>query len=203
MFQYNEESAMKAGGVVRENGAYHGVITDAIYKRANSGSAGLELTLETQDGSEFKYLTLWYKKADNTEIKGGASMINAIMGIMGLQQLSEQQVGLDNNQKPLYQAPEMIGKGIGFVLQKVLYTKNDGSDGYKFEIRLPFNPQTKQTLKEFKQNIAPAMVERIVSTLVDKDERNNQGAMPSPANNGFNNQAPQQQPTSFDDDIGF
>lgn len=226
MFTYNQESAIKAGGTIRENGAYIGKITDADYKKANSGSLGLELTLETNDGAEFKYLTLWYQKADGAEIKGGSSMISAIMGIVGLNNLTQKQVGIDQQtQAPIFCAPELIGQQIGFLLQKTLYTKNNGEEGYKFEIRLPFDAQTGQTLKEKLNNQQPEMVKRMESTLKDKDERqqNNQSApaqfgqpapqgFQQPQQGGFQQQAPSQPQggrvgnvgfDDFDDDIKF
>lgn len=172
MFQYNQESAMKAGGVVRESGAYLGKITEAVYGASEQkGTQYLELTFEAQDGGEFKYLTLYYRKQDGTEVKGGASMINAIMGITGLNNLSMQQVA----GTPYSIAPELVGKPIGLILQKVLYTKNnpERSDGYKFEIRLPFDSVSRQTLKEKIEGKNPEMVNKIVSTLKDKDDRTN------------------------------
>lgn len=198
-FTYNQDSAMKAGGTAKENGAYLGHIKSADYKRANSGSSGLEITFETKDGSEFNYLTLWYQKQDGSEIKGGSSMINAIMGITQTQSLSEKQVGVDQQtQQPIFTAPELTGKDVGFVLQKVLYTKNDGSDGYKFEIRLPFNMQTRQTLKEQVSNAQPGMVDRILATLKDKDERKSQGPMNAPTQQfGQITGQPAPQPTGF------
>ena len=189
-FNYNQDSGMKAGGVIRETGAYTGVISSADYKRANTGSVGLELSLTTKDGAEFNYLTLYYQKKDGTEIKGGASMINAIMGLTGVNQLSEKMTGVNQQTNAQeFCAPELEGQGIGFLLQKVLYTKNNGEDGYKFEIRLPFDPTTRQTLKEKLSNQAPEMVDRMASTLADKDERTKQAPMQS---GGFGQQAPQQ-----------
>lgn len=221
-FQYDQNSAMKAGGTAKETGAYVGHIATAEYKRANTGSAGLELSFKTQDGSEFNYIKLWYQKADGTEIKGGSSMINAIMGLTNVQQLSEKQVGVDQQtQKPIFTAPELIGKDVGLLLQKVWYTKDDGSDGYKFEIRLPFNPGTKQTLKEQINNAPAEMLNRMLSTMKDKDDRNqngapntgslgnHQGGFAGQQQGGFNNPPPApQQPQGggfddFDDDVGF
>lgn len=178
MFQYDQESAMKAGGVSRESGDYVGVIKHAIYGASpGKGTKFLELTFETDDGTEFKFLTLYYQKADGTPVKGGASMINAIMGLTKVQRLSEQKVPVANQ----IIAPELEGKRVGMVLQKVLYTKNDGSESFKFEIRLPFSAKTRQTLKEGVNNEQPVMVDRVLSTLQDKDERQSSGSTQPPA----------------------
>lgn len=196
MFQYDQESAMKAGGTAKEGGAYVGSITEAVYKRANTGSVGLELSFKSDDGGEFNYLTLWFKKQDNTPIKGGSSVISAILGLTGLNGISDKQTGTDSNGKPIHSAPELFSKRVGLLLQKVWYTKNDGQDGYKFEIRLPFDPQTRQTLKEKVEQTQPAMVDRMLSTLSDKDDRN-QGQSQSPSSGGFGQQPAQNQGGGF------
>lgn len=187
-FTYNQDSAMKAGGAVRESGAYVGSITLAQYgASAQKGTKFLELTFTADDGTEFKFLTLYYEKADGTEVKGGSSMISAIMGLSKVGQLSEQVVPVAG----VTVAPELEGKRIGMVLQKVLYTKNDGTDGFKFEIRFPFSAQTRQTLKEGINNESPTMVDRVVDTLKDKDERQGAGSTQPPAQS-FGQNPPQQ-----------
>jgi hypothetical protein len=45
--------------------------------------------------------------------------------------------------------PALEGKRAGFFLQKVLTTKQDGSDSYKFEVRHIFQPGSRLTYKEY------------------------------------------------------
>lgn len=66
---------------------------------------------------------------------------------------------------------ELEGKPIGFVLQKVLYTKNDGGDGYRFEIRQAFGANTRKTYKEAIDGTPAEAVDKLVASLTDRDER--------------------------------
>ncbi|MEG2114637.1 MAG: DUF669 domain-containing protein, partial [Hafnia sp.] len=68
-------------------------------------------------------------------------------------------------------APEFTGKKIGLLLQKILTSKQDGSDSYKFEVKLAFLPQTKQTLKEAAGRDPAVTVDQYAASLTVKDER--------------------------------
>lgn len=192
MFQYNQESAMKAGGTAPISGPYEGQIVSAIWGESElKKTKYLELSFEADNGVEFKFLKLYFQKADGTEVKGGASMINAIMGLTQVQNLSVRPIQGTNDSE----APELIKKRIGLVMQKRLYTKNDNSEGYAFEIKIPFMCGTKQTLKEALSNSQPQTVDLIVSNLQDIDDRNTQGATSQPST--FGQQPPQQQQGGF------
>lgn len=188
IFTLDQNAAIKAGGgeYISETGYYFGQIDSAEYVTAGTGTFGLELSIST-DGGKANYLTMYYAKSDNTPINGGSNMIQAIMALTGCQSLTMMQQ--NTPQGPVNIAPELTGKQIGFVLQKVLYTKGDGSEGHKFQIVTVANQQN-QTAKEMLEKKQPAKVESILSTLKDKDERKpvNQNA-PSggynPANNNF------------------
>jgi len=93
-------------------------------------------------------------------------MVHAIMGCAGVKQLTNQMKAVNQ-----YVAPEFAGKKVGLVLQKVLRSKNDGSDTYGLEIRLPFIAQTRQTLQEKAEGKPAETVDRMASGLKDKDER--------------------------------
>jgi hypothetical protein len=53
-----------------------------------------------------------------------------------------------------WHCPALVGKKVGLFLQKVLYTKGDGTDGYKFEVRHVFQlrvalmPNTAKTKRQ-------------------------------------------------------
>lgn len=68
-------------------------------------------------------------------------------------------------------APEFAGKRVGLVIQKVLSKKDDGSDTYKFDIRMPFIAETRQTLQERHERKNAETVDKMISTLKDKDDR--------------------------------
>lgn len=175
VFSYNEESAIRAGGsdFVSEGGAHVCTIEQAKWIKANSGSKGLELSVKTQNGQKANYLSMYFQKADGTEIKSGMSCINAIMFFLKLGNLSMQQQSMPSGVENI--CPELTGKTIGLFLQKVLYTKNNGGDGYRFDIRAPYNAADMRTVKEIKENKPAQTIQNWVNSYSDKDDRNQGG----------------------------
>ena len=168
IFQYDQESALTSGAsnYITEGGPHVGVIAEAKYVFGKNGkqSAGLEFTLSTDSG-EAKYLSVWYQKADGTANQYGYALIQSMMGLCKLKTLTKQAKG------DYSIAPEFTGKQIGLLLQKILTSKMDGSDSYKFEIKLAFLPQTKQTLKEAIGREPAVVVDQWAASLTVKDER--------------------------------
>lgn len=172
-FQYDQAVAVTSGAsnYITDGGAYSGQIVEAKYVFGKNGkqSAGLEFTFQSDAGSEAKYLSVWYQKADSTVNQYGYALIQSMMGLCRLATLSQQSKGD-------YQiAPEFTGKKIGLLMQKILTTKNDGSDSYKFEIKLAFLPATRQTLKEAIDKSPAVAVDNWASSLTVKDERRKGG----------------------------
>ena len=168
IFQYDQDSALTSGAsnYITEGGAYAGTIVEAkyVFGKAPKQSAGLEFTLSTDHG-EARYLSVWYQKADGTVNQYGYSLVQSMMGLCKLNTLSQQQKGEYSI------APEFTGKQIGLLLQKILTSKMDGSDSYKFEIKLAFLPQTRQTLKEALGREPAVVVDQWAASLAVKDER--------------------------------
>lgn len=171
MFSYNQEEAVSAGvsNFITESNAYAGKIVSAQWVVANTGTKGIEFTFESSEGLKANYLTIYYQKSDGS-ILSGSKMLNAIMGCTKTTNLTSKGVNNQNGDTD-YFCPELQGKDIGFILQKSLYTKRSGEDGYKFEIRIPFIPQTGKTLAEQLSGKDAVVVNKILSTLTDKDER--------------------------------
>lgn len=208
VLQYDQNEGMKAGGgdFVTEGGPYVCQITEAKYTKARTGTQGIEFSIKTQDGLSARFITVYYKKGDGEIVKGGHSLLQAMMGLLKIQGISSNQ-GQDGESY----CPEFQGKKIGLFLQKKLYTKNDGQDGYKFEISVPFNIQDRRTLRELIDNKPAQTIERMEASYSDKDERGQNaqamggtgtaasyGGYPEasgqPQGQGFDN---------FDDDIPF
>ena len=176
MFQYNQEKARLAGesGFISQTGAYVGKITSAKWTKAKgSYAAALELSFEDINGLKANFLSLWHTKSDGQPNPFAQQHIQAIMGLTGVQQLTAVPQGEE------YICSELLNKPIGFILQKILFTKQDGSDGFKFEIVVSSHAQTGQTLKEKIEGKAAERVRKLMETLKDKDERNHQAA-PTP-----------------------
>ena len=169
---FNQELAEKSGGsdFLQTGGAHVCTITLAkCIQSQQKGTQGVEFSITTEDGAKANYLTAYYAKSDGTPIGSGQSLLNALMGFLGISAISyvQQSVGSE-----LFNVvPEFTDKKVGFFLEKVLYTKNDESDGYRFNIRCPFDPQTKQTFKEKAQNKPAQSISRMIEGYKDKDER--------------------------------
>ncbi|WP_369788359.1 DUF669 domain-containing protein [Rouxiella sp. WC2420] len=168
IFTYNQEQALSAGqsGFINESGAYIFTITEAKCMTSSGGAKSIELSVEADDGRKANYLNVYTEKKDKTPNQFGINMINAIMGCTSVNSLT--MVMKDIN---THLVPELIGKRVGFVLQKTLKSKQDGSDTYNFDIRIPFIAQTNQTLQEKIDGKPAETIAKIASTLKDKDER--------------------------------
>lgn len=167
-FTYNQEAALAAGqgGFITESGAYVVTILEAKYMTSKSGAESIEFSVETEDGKKANYINIYCQKKDKTPNMYGINMINAVMGCIGVQQLTTKMIDVHT-----HLAPELIGQRIGLVLQKTLKTKSDGKKTYSLGIMLPFVAQTRQTLEEKIKNLPAQAIDKQVATLQDKDER--------------------------------
>lgn len=167
-FTYNQEAALAAvqGGFITESGAYVVTILEAKYMTSQSGAESIEFSVETEDGKKANYINIYCQKKDKTPNKYGINMINAIMGCIGVPQLTTKMIDAHT-----HLAPELTDQRVGLVLQKTLKTKSDGKDTYRLDILLPFVAQTRQTLEEKIKNLPAQAIDKQVATLQDKDER--------------------------------
>ena len=191
MFQFSQDAAMasRESFGITESGAYVGKLSAKYVQGSNgSKSAGIEFSLECDQG-KLNYLTAWYQKKDGTCNTTGYNLVNAMMGLLKLQTLTSKQVGED------WVCPEFEGKQLGLVVQKELFTKNDGSEGYKFEIVMPFSAQSRKTLKEAMANAPTTAVDRMIPLLKTKDSRNK--------SQGLSQHSPQANEPQWDSDMPF
>ena len=192
VMQYSAEAAAKAGGgdYINEGGPYVGKIKEAKYVTAKTHSQGIEFSFESKDGLKANYISVYYAKAPAAQgqqgepIKGGVSTLNAIMGVLGLKQITAIKSG-DG-----YICPEFTEKEIGLFLQKKLMTKNDGSDSYGFEIKVPFDPRDNKTMREKLDNKSAETINRMTASYKDDDQRK-QKQSGSTVNSGGYDQYPE------------
>lgn len=171
MFTFDDESARTAGaGGASETGAYAGNISAAIFTTGrDSQSEAMEFSIDSDVG-KINYLRINYKGREGQPLKHGAALINAIMGLTKVKQLNAVELTNGEGEIELH-CKELEGKPIGFVLQKILYTKNDGGDGYKFDVKQVFGANTRKTYKEAIDNVPAEAVAKLLAVLKDKDER--------------------------------
>lgn len=169
---FDKESAQKAGGgdFVSESGCYVGEI-QAKAITAGSGSKGIEFSLKTNEGLSANYINIYFEKDNGDRINGG---YNHLQSLMGLLQVGTLAMPVDDGQGN-YWIKELCGKQAGLALQKRMYTKNDGADGYDFQLRAIFDANTLQTYKEKSNGEQAKKVPLLDETMKDIDERQSGG----------------------------
>ncbi|AUR89645.1 hypothetical protein NVP1127O_53 [Vibrio phage 1.127.O._10N.286.52.E12] len=188
VFTYNQEMATQIGNggqYVTTSGGYDLKIVRAQFVNGKA----LEFDFETRDGLKLNYVSINYTKNDGQPNEFGQKMIHAIMGCCGANQLTQDANG---------NIPELFGKFIKAVVQRVDYTKtsgvNAGQDGYKFDFKMPAMMSTGQTIKEYVEQKQAESFDKYASTIEDKDDRTQQGA-----SGGVGNQSYTNIPDDFDD----
>lgn len=168
LFTYDESAAASAGqsNFIKESGAYVITIDEAKVVTSPNGAKFIEFSGEAPDGHQIQYLSVCINKKDGTSNTYGVNMVQAIMGCASVGSISEKMLSASQTI-----VPEFSGKRVGLLLQKILRTKQDGSDTYNFEIRIPFYADTRQTIKEKIDGQPAKTVDIMLSTLKDKDER--------------------------------
>ncbi len=165
IFQYNQEEAMKAGQSGGISTGYHVLLVESAEWRNYNGNESLNFSLVNGQGSKC-FIDLRYKGADGKTWGGSVAHIQAIQGLLGGINLTSTHVG------DAYLAQELTGRKIGFLIQRRLYNKNDGSEGFSMQLVMACDPQTKQTLKEKVGNQQASVIDKLLETLEDKDDRN-------------------------------
>lgn len=160
-FPLDEDSAEKAGAqtFLAETGAYNVTITSAQYVRAQTGTHGVKLRLETADGLQGSVI-LNYMKANNEPIFG-ANFLNAILYLAGLGGFSWHNA-MDEKGQMVQMAKELHGVNIGLVLEAV---PNQNKEGTHLEVRQVFQPQSRITAGEARQGLKPEAVAKLLKRL--------------------------------------
>lgn len=154
----NKESAISADSIasgIREAGKFVGLITRAEKLTSEKGTQGLGLSFKADSGATADYLDLYHTKGDGTAL----SSMKTINAIMCCAKVAEAKDGMIQCEKwnrahgvrekvsvPGY--PDLMGKRIGFLFQKVLETGQDGNDREKIEVFGVFNAETELTASE-------------------------------------------------------
>lgn len=166
LFTYNQEQAAQVGAsqYVSKSGGYDVKVTRAIATKSQTqGSQAqfLELDLETREGQKCNYVKICFMKADGSQLDFGNQLIQSVMGCAGVQYLTVDQNGNCN---------ELLNKQFKAVLQRVDFSKSDGTDGYKFDLKLPAL-MTGQTIQEQLASKQAQAFASYAGTIEDKDER--------------------------------
>lgn len=191
-FSWNNEAAelaKKAGssGGINETGAYEGVITSAVYTFGKDGSQsqGLEISFDS-NGAKANYIRINYQGKEGQQTFG-MGLVSALMWSAQIKQAQPQQVQTQDGNE--WQCPALVGKRVGLFLQKVLRTKDDGSETYRFELRHVFQTGSRKTYAEHSENAPAEAIAALEASMKDKDERTNNGGQQFSGNRGTTHSA--------------
>jgi len=192
-----------ANNYIDQSGKYIGEFTLAEAVTSKNGTEGIEFSFKNQDGQQANYLTLWTYNS-NGEALYGYKVLSAILTVIGVKEIQPKKGTIkdaNGNPRQVIAFPELHGKPIGLVLQKVLYTKNDGKGGYKFNIYAPFQASTELMAKELLDGATqPRALAGMIASLKDKDERTASGN--GGGNGGYSGSQSNGADDPFGDDFG-
>ena len=208
---YAKEGSGSVGNRITETGAYSGNIIYARELTAGTGATGMRIKFKSVDGAEANMLDLYTHNANGGETYG-LKQVNALMTCAETRTLTPTPATVEeydfnsggnvNIQTQVFQ--ELNGKPIGLILQKELYTKNNGDDGDRINFFAPFNPTNQKMAAEVLENKPAKSLEQIISKIKDKDKRNkNQGAAQGSYSGGQQSSQQDEGFDDFDDDLPF
>lgn len=187
-YTFDEDSAASADNVanrIDQSAAYIGRFKSVnAMKSAQKGTEGVHFEFESPGGGTAG-LDLWTKKADGTTVFGINQLMamQAVLGLRGLESRSGKYEAFVDGKRQEVEGqvfPQLIDKDIGLVLQKELYTKQDGKEGFRMNIQGVFHPTSKMTASEIKERkTTPEKLEKILRGLKNKDSRTAHAAEPA------------------------
>lgn len=187
-FEFDPEAAGRADNVasrIDTGDAYIGRFKSANAMSArNTGTEGVHFEFESPGGGSASF-DLWTQKEDGTAVFG-VNQLNAMLAIFGLRSLKsvegKYEGFVDGKRQEVVGEvfPDLCNKDIGVVLQKELYTKGDGNDGFRMNLYGVFHPVTRLTAGEMKEGkTKPEKVEKMLRGLKVKDSRKPRVAEPT------------------------
>ena len=152
----NPETAMKHGNVserITESGAHAVTVTRAEEIKSGKGTVGVEFAAKDDNGATVDYLTIWTQNNKGEEI-AGMGALQALMTCLRLKTIETSPMEVEKYTNGSFQKvnvegfKDIVGKRVGFVLRKELYTKNNGGDGERMLISGFFDAETGMTAQE-------------------------------------------------------
>jgi len=208
---FNAAEARKAdtfSSIIKETGKYEGVITRAEKLVSKGGTKGVGFSFKADDGATANYLDVYTEKANGEQL-WGANIVQAVLGCLRLKDAAEGEIhfdkwtrdqGIVNAKATGY--PALMGKRIGFLLQRVLETNDQtGKDSDRVNIVAVFQAGTGLTSSEIQDGKTKAeQTDKRLKALTPVWDKRKKGVAqrqvseinPPPADN-----------YGFDDDIKF
>lgn len=179
-YEYDPEGAGKADDVasrIDTNGAFIGRFKDVhAIKSERTGTEGIHFEFTSPGGGSANF-DVYTRKSDGTATFG-MNQINAMMSILGLRGLTTKtgkfDAFVDGKRQEVEGEtfPDLMDKDIGLVLQKELYTGNNGKEGFRMNLYGIFHPVSRLTASEIKdKKTTPEKLEKMLRSVKTKDTR--------------------------------
>ena len=180
-YSYDPEAAGKADDVANRidtSNAYVGRFKLAHQIVSSKGTEGVHFEFASPGGGTASF-DVYTRKDDGTPTFGNNQLqaMMAILGLKGLKSVPGKFEAWDNDEGRRVETegetfPDLCDKDIGLVLQKELYTKNNGQEGFRMNLYGIFHPVTRFTSSELKEKkAAPEKLEKMLRSLKTKDSR--------------------------------
>ncbi len=208
MLTFNAEyarNADKTSNIIKTTGKYTGVITRAEKLLSKNGTQGVGFSFKADDGATANYLDVYTVKADG-KLLWGANLVQSVLACTRTKEAPEGPITFekwDNEVREMVKAtapgyPSLLGKRVGFVLQRELGTNpNTGNDTDKVILVRVFEAATGLTSSEIlDRKTKPEKLDEFMKGLMDVRDNRVKKAAP-PASNGTQDKG------EFDDDIPF
>lgn len=187
-YDYDPDAGSKAddvAGRIDTSAAYIGTFKSAhAIESDRTHTVGIHFEFVSPGGGMTGF-DIWTRKEDGSTIFGWNQLqaMMAIMGLRGLRSVPGVYEGWQDGKRATLKGeifPDLVDKPIGLVLQKELYTKQDGGNSFRMGLHAIFNPTSRLTASELKEGkVKGEKLEKILRSLKDKDSRTK--AAPEPA----------------------
>jgi len=146
VLQFNQQQAIAgsagSGDYITESTVVSGRLVEAKWIASPSGAKSIEFSFESDSGKKANYLSIFYGKKNGSANDIGIEQLQAMMGVLGVQNLSDQGG----------YCPEVKGKPIMLALERENYTKQSGAkageEGFRFNIKAFMSAKSRQTYAE-------------------------------------------------------
>jgi hypothetical protein len=181
-YEYDPEAGSKADDVasrIDTSAPYIGRFKTAhTIKSERTGTEGIHFEFNSPGGGSASF-DVYTRKEDGTPTFGW-NQVQAMMTVLGLRGLRSvlgkfEQYDFDAGKRVEVEGeifPDLCEKDIGLVLQKELYTKGDGKEGFRMNLYGIFHPVSRLTASELKdRKTQPEKIEKMLRSLKTKDSR--------------------------------
>lgn len=195
MLTLDPKSASSADNIasnIRDTGKYIGVFTRAEKLLSRNGTQGVGLSFKSDDGQTADYLDLYTINAAGDDLPS-LKTVNALMACLGLRNAEEGTVQFEKWNKaagarekvaaPGY--PDLMNKKVGLLLQKEVYSDQNGDDRERVSIYGVFNASNELTASEIMaRKTTPEKLPQILQALMARPVKDTRNKASKPAASG-------------------